>query len=310
MTSEEFESDHVTVLLSTYNGEKFLQQQLDSLYAQTHPHIKILVRDDGSTDTTREILASARLKGAIEKLQEHPNINIGVTRSFFTLLAHAAQTKTAYVAFCDQDDVWHPTKIERAVSLLAPLADRPALYCSQVDIVSEQLETIELSAAPRKIGFGNALVENVAMGCTIVLNRKAIDFLCKQALPNEVCIHDWWCYLVISCFGEVIFDDCALIQYRQHSSNVIGLTTNYLKVLKRKLVKFYNGRLRISEQANIFLQLFADQLSPERRALVELVCKVKSSYWHRFQLAFSSAIWRQKCSYNLILRLFILMNRI
>jgi glycosyltransferase involved in cell wall biosynthesis len=308
MTSEVIESNRVTVLLSTYNGGQFLQEQLDSLYAQTYPHVKILVRDDGSSDSTREILADAQLKGLIDKLEGHTNL--GVTRSFFALLAHAAQTKTAYVAFCDQDDVWQANKIERAVSLLSSISDRPALYCSQVEVVTEQLQILELSAKPRKIGFGNALVENIAMGCTIVMNRKAIDLLCQQALPNEVCIHDWWCYLVISCFGEVIFDDHALIKYRQHDSNVIGMATDYLAVLKRKLVRLRNGKSWISDQTAIFLQLFADQLSPDRRELVELVCKAKSSYWYRLRLALSGAIWRQKYMDNLILRFFILMNRI
>ncbi|MDD1617519.1 MAG: glycosyltransferase [Methylococcaceae bacterium] len=89
--------------MSTYNGGSFLQQQLNSLYAQTYPNVKILVRDDGSTDTTRDLLTAECLTGAIEQLEDHNNL--GATGSFFTLLRHAVQTKTAYVAFCDQDDV-------------------------------------------------------------------------------------------------------------------------------------------------------------------------------------------------------------
>jgi len=307
MTSDLLKPDQVTVLLSTYNGEQFLQQQLDSLYEQSYPNVKILVRDDGSSDSTREILESARLKGSIEQLEEHHNM--GIPHSFFALLHHAAQTKTAYIAFCDQDDVWQPNKIERAVSLLHSL-DRPALYCSQVEVVNEQLQTIKLSAEPRKIGFGNALVENIAMGCTIVLNRKAIDLLCQQALPNEVCIHDWWCYLVISCFGKVIFDDTALIKYRQHDGNAIGTPTSHLELLKQKWDRLLSGRLWISEQTVLFLQLFANQLPPAEQELLEAVCKAKSSYWYRLRLAMSSAIWRQKCADNIILRCLILINRI
>jgi glycosyltransferase involved in cell wall biosynthesis len=308
MTSELLKSDQVTVLLSTYDGEQFLQQQLDSLYEQSYPNIKILVRDDGSSDTTREILKSARLKGCIEQLEEHHHM--GIPHSFFALLHQAAQTKTAYIAFCDQDDIWQANKIERAVSLLHPLSDRPALYCSQVEVVTEQLQTIKLSAKARKTGFGNALVENIAMGCTIVLNRKAVDLLCQQTLPDEVCIHDWWCYLVISCFGEVIFDDTALIKYRQHDANAIGTPTSHLELLKQKWRRLLSGRLRTSEQTLLFLKLFADQLPVTERELLEAVCKVKSSYWHRLRLAMSSAIWRQKPEDNIILRCLILINRI
>ncbi|MDD1606217.1 MAG: glycosyltransferase family 2 protein [Methylococcaceae bacterium] len=301
-------SEMVTVLMSTYNGGSFLQQQLNSLYAQTYPNVKILVRDDGSTDTTRDLLTAECLTGAIEQLEDHNNL--GATGSFFTLLRHAAQTKTAYVAFCDQDDVWQANKIEQAVSMLASVSDRPALYCSRLEIVDEQLHTLNLSISPRKIGFGNALVENIAVGCTMVLNRKAIELLCQQALPNTVYVHDWWCYLVISCFGEVVFDDHALIKYRQHGGNVIGAATNSLGVLKRKFARLFNNRLWISEQAVIFLQLFADRLPFAQRELVELLVKSKSSVWCRIRLALSTAVWRQKGMDNFILRLVILMNRI
>jgi glycosyltransferase involved in cell wall biosynthesis len=308
MTTDVFKANQVTVLMSTYNGSQFLLQQLNSLYQQTYSDIKILVRDDGSSDATRELLASEQLRGAIAQLEAHDNL--GATGSFFTLLRHAAQTQTAYVAFCDQDDVWQANKIERAVSMLALVSDRPALYCSRLEIVDEQLHTLNLSLIPRKIGFGNALVENIAVGCTMVLNRKALELLCQQELPNTVYVHDWWCYLVISCFGEVIFDDHALIKYRQHGGNAIGAATNFLGVLKRKFARLFNDRLWISEQAEIFLQLFADRLPPAQRGLVERLCKAKSSCWQRLRLALSTEIWRQKSVDNVILRLVILMNRI
>ncbi|MFI3190704.1 hypothetical protein BCS42_09170 [Crenothrix sp. D3] len=308
MTSEVFMPNQVTVLMSTYNGGQFLQQQLNSLYEQTYPHIKILVRDDGSSDATNTILAHEQARGAIAQLEA--GANLGATASFFTLLRHAAQTQTAYVAFCDQDDVWQTNKIERAVSLLAEVSDCPALYCSRLDIVNEQLEMLELSVKPTKIGFGNALVENIAVGCTMVLNRKAIDLLCQQTLPNHVYVHDWWCYLVISCFGKIIFDDNPLIKYRQHGGNVIGAATNHIGVLKRKLARLFNARLWISEQTVTFLELFADRLPPAERELLTLLIKAKSSCWCRVRLALSPAIWRQKSIDNFILRLVILMNRI
>ncbi len=307
MTSEIVKPAQVTVLMSTYNGGQFLQQQLNSLYQQTYPNVKILIRDDGSTDTSRDILTSEQQKGAIEQLVGHENI--GPTRSFFTLLRHAAQTETAYVAFCDQDDVWQSNKIERAVSMLVSVSDRPALYCCRLELVDEQLQPLNLSSVPQKIGFGNALVENIAVGCTMVLNRKAIDLLCQQELPGEVYIHDWWCYLVISCFGDIIFDDQALIKYRQHSNNAIGAASSRLGVLKRKFARLLNGRLWISEQAIIFQTLFANRLAPAQHELLASMCQAKSSFWHRMRLTLSSAIWRQKCVDNLILRIVILMNR-
>lgn len=307
MSSDLSESPLVTVLMSTYNGGQFLREQLSSLYEQTYAPIKIVVRDDGSTDSTLAILAEEQSTNAITQLDARGNL--GATGSFFALLRHAAQTNTDYVAFCDQDDVWLTNKIERAVSRLASATDRPALYCCRLEIVNKHLHTLKLSIKPRKIGFGNALVENVAVGCTMVLNRKALDLLSRQPLPN-VYVHDWWCYLVVSCFGEIIFDDFASIKYRQHGRNAIGAATNPISVWKRKLTRFINARRWISEQAAAFLELFSDHLSSSQRALVTDVCNARYSYACRVRLALSTDIWRNGWLDNIILRFVILMNRI
>lgn len=298
----------VTIVMSTYNGICFLQEQLDSLYQQRYPNIKILVRDDGSTDATRQLLQAEQERGAIELLPEHHNL--GGTCSFFELLRLAALTETEYVAFCDQDDVWQPDKIETAVMALTSFADRPALYCSRLEIVDEQLNPIGMTLIPRKIGFGNALVENIATGCTMLLNRKAIEIICHNNLPDNVYVHDWWCYLVVSCFGEVIFDPISHIHYRQHGKNSIGAATTLLGVCKRKWGRFINRRRWISEQAKTFLAIFNEQIPLPQRQLLHQFSQIESSCWSRIQLACSKKIWRQKGMDNLILRLVILINRI
>ena len=253
MTPEVSKPNKVTVLLSTYNGSKFLQQQLNSLYEQTYPNIRILVRDDGSSDSTRSILENEQINGRIDILRGHKNL--GPALSFFELLHNAALTETEYVAFCDQDDVWHPHKIEHAVSALRVVADNcPALFCSRLEIVDEQLNHIGFTNTPKKVGFGNALVENVATGCTMVLNRKAVELICTH-LPSKVLMHDWWCYLVLSCFGKIIFDSNANIKYRQHGNNTIGATVNMFDELKRKLHRFmYSGKGLLWFQASVFFK--------------------------------------------------------
>ena len=247
----------VTVLLSTYNGSRFLQEQLNSLYEQTYPNIRILVRDDGSVDSTRTILGSEHSGGRIDILEGHNNL--GPTLSFFELLRSAASTGTEYVAFCDQDDVWQPEKIAHAVSALNGVTGGiPAMFCSRSEIVDEHLRHIGYTELPGKIGFGNALVENAATGCTIVLNRKAIELVVEH-LPAKVLMHDWWCYLVLACFGEIIFSACHDIRYRQHGNNTVGIASNMLYRLGRKLRRFFgggDGRLWMSERALSFLNTF------------------------------------------------------
>lgn len=300
----------VTVLLSAYNGSKFLQQQLNSLYEQTYPDIRILVRDDGSSDSTRSILESEQSKGRIDILEGHHNL--GPALSFFELLRCAALTGTKYVAFCDQDDVWLPNKIAHAVSALAVAADCcPVLYCSRLEIVDEHLKHIGYTEIPAKIGFGNALVENVTVGCTIVLNRKAIDLICGN-LPSKVLIHDWWCYLAISCFGKVIFDNSIDIKYRKHGSNTIGMATNMFDRLRRRLRRFFGGEgghLWLSEQASALANIFKDRIPLSQRNVLNKFIAAKSSFRCRVLLVFSREIWRQKLVDNFIMRLLVLFNR-
>lgn len=301
-------ADPVTILVSSYNGSEFIKEQLDSLYNQSYPNINILVRDDASTDTTRDILRVEHAKQSIDLVMGEKNL--GVTASFFELLRLVSKTDTEYVAFCDQDDVWLPNKMQTAVLALSKVSEYPALYCSRLNIVDEKLNQLDVSFKPREIGFGNALVENIAVGCTIVLNRKALDLLCQYRLPEEVYIHDWWCYLVISCFGQIVFDDQALIQYRQHSGNSIGAASNLFGVLRRKFARLFNRKLWISEQAAIFHSLYSEQLAPAQRDVLELLLNAKSSFWHRLMLICSKGIWRQKAIDNLILRVVIFINRI
>lgn len=309
MTSKITTPDKVTILLSTYNGSRYLQPQLDSLYRQTYPNIRILVRDDCSSDSTRSILASEQAKGRLEILEGQNNL--GLALSFFELLRNAALSDTEYVAFCDQDDVWHSEKIARAIERLVAVADScPAMYCSRAELVDENLEHIGYTALPGKIGFGNALVDSIAAGCTMVLNRNAVNLI-GENLPGKAAVHDWWCYLVVSCFGKVIFDEAATLKYRQHGANSIGVPGGFVRFV-RKCRRFFGGGggyLWMSEQALFFRNIFKDRIPAHNRQVLNIFVAAKSSLYRRIQLAFSREIWRQTWLDNLLLRILILLNR-
>src|SRR3954470_1218878 len=210
----------VVVLLSTYDGERWLRQQLDSILAQEHRPRRLLIRDDGSRDGT---LAIAR---AYER--EHPALitvsagaNLGPTASFLGLLRDAPPAD-AY-AFADQDDVWHRDKLRRAVERLRPAGDAPMLCCGRLHLIGADGGHLGWWPAPRRIGFGNALVQNVVTGCTAVLNAAAARLVARGAPDGRLVIHDWWMYLVVSAFGEVDYDPRPAIDYRVHAGNAIGL---------------------------------------------------------------------------------------
>ena len=299
--------DKVTILLSTYNGSKFLQQQLDTLYQQTYPNVRILVRDDSSSDSTKNILGVEQLKGRVDVLEAHNNL--GPALSFFELLRQAALTNTAYVAFCDQDDVWLDNKIQRAVDALMQIDEKqPAMYCSSVQYVDALNQFIKNSPIPTKIQFGNALVENIAPGCTIVLNKSARDVI-LSGLPNFCIMHDSWCYLVVSCFGKVIFDQVPSIRYRQHASNTQGAATSKRTLLFRRFKRFKSQNMtKFNDQAINFLALFEKKIPKSNIDLLHYFINSKKSLSCRVLLLINTGITRQTFLDNVLLRILIVLK--
>ena len=172
--------DHpvVAIVLSAHNGELFLQEQLDSLARQTHGGWVLFWRDDGSSDAALGVLQRFETLVGPRKSRFVPRRGkLGATRSYLTLLASAWHEQFQYFAFADQDDVWFDDKIERGLAALADVPpDLPALYCGRQELVDDQLRYLGMSPAlVREAGFPTALTQNIATGCTILLNRAAVE---------------------------------------------------------------------------------------------------------------------------------------
>ena len=297
----------VNILLSTYNGEKFVLEQLNSIYEQTYPFIKIYVRDDGSSDSTLNLLKNEQSQGKITLLPSGDNI--GAAASFFTLLSDSSGAD--FFAFCDQDDIWNKDKIERAVIMLDSVTDGvPTMYFSAVEVVDAEDNFIKVLSPKRKIGFGNALVENVAIGCSVVLNKLARALIVRE-LPSQCLMHDSWCYLVMSCLGLVVYDDYPSMRYRQHSNNVFGAPTSSMDSLIRKVKRFSfrkKGVFRFSDQVTIFMKIYGNIIPENNKEVIGLYARAEHSFFGRLQLLLSPAVWRQKRFDNLILKLLVLLN--
>lgn len=216
-----------TILLATHRGAAYLPAQLDSIAGQDGADWRLIASDDGSDDATPAILSgfAAAHPGRV-RIVAGPER--GSTANFRHLLSVTAEDDGA-LALCDQDDVWLAHKLARALAALeqAP-PDRPALYCGRCRVVDAGLREIGLTPLPRRpLSFANALVQNVAGGNTMVLNRAAAALVrAANAEAGEVPVHDWWIYqLVTGAGGQVIFDDRPAILYRQHSGNAIGAGT-------------------------------------------------------------------------------------
>lgn len=251
----------VLIIMSTFNGEKYITEQIQSLLTQTYP-ISILVRDDGSRDRTLELLEKYELEN--ENLRVIKGENIGVVKSFNTLIAHRLVDNYDFIAFCDQDDVWDQDKIQTAVRKIMKFDQSlPLMYCSNLRVVDKDLNFIRNMRKTPQFTRKSALVQNIATGCTEVFNKEAVK-LYRRTIGKYSEIHDYMMYLVCVHLGKVVYDDEPHISYRQHGNNVIGVTDSSIGVAlsniqnygkrQRTLMSFlssFSDRLNVSDKKNI-----------------------------------------------------------
>ena len=258
------------VLMSTYNGERYLQEQLDSLYALTLKPDRILVRDDGSSDRTLEILeANAREHSELSYYQGN---NLGAGRSFWELLRTCEDAD--YYALCDQDDVWLPKKLERAVETLSKEKDETLLYASKFTLTDADLKILpsKVSKLYSFSDFPHSLLYHSAPGCTFVFNHKTREKALEYDIDQEYfIIHDAILHKVAALFGTFVLDDESYIYYRQHGNNEIGMTANIFKTFFSRIRHFLRGKIRNyrSETARSLWKTYGQECDPEKAELLK-----------------------------------------
>jgi glycosyltransferase involved in cell wall biosynthesis len=299
--------EHVEVLISTFGPSRHLSEQLASLRAQTHTNWSLRIRDDGSPGGPGWLSSVSGLEDAAVLAGER----VGAADSFLRLLG-AADTSADYVAFCDQDDVWLPEKLSRAVRALAQLAeDTPALWCSRVIITDADLREIGRTPLPRRgPSVANALVQNIAPGCTMMLNRAAAALL-RRATPSHHLMHDAWAYLVVAACGTVLHDDEPTVLYRQHHANSIGIGRTRLGRWRSRISRqAHEGHLRLlSRQADELRDLYGDVLRPDARTLVDAFLEQRGLR-QRILAAPRLAVYRQSVLDDVIMRALYVADRL
>jgi glycosyltransferase involved in cell wall biosynthesis len=244
--------DHVVVLLGHYNGGAYLADQLRSLNAQTHEDWSLIVSDDGSTDHWLDVLAGFAGSVPERRIVLTNGPKQGFARNFLALVNRAGPS-VPYAAFCDQDDVWLPHKLSRAVARLREVRPgRPALYCSRTTICDRMLKPCGMSPLfQTPPSFGNALVQNIGGGNTMVMNRAALDLLQDTARhAADIASHDWWAYQIVSgAGGQIIYDPEPSLLYRQHSGNLVGANQSRTARIAR-LKRMWRGDFRSWNDAN------------------------------------------------------------
>lgn len=257
----------VAILLCTLHGQHYLAQQLKSVADQTYPHWEVFASDDGSEDDTRALLLRHVAEWPEGKLEVHSGPAEGFAANFLSLICNA-NIQSDYYAFADQDDVWEPNKLERAVAWLNTVPeDVPALYGTRTLLVDADNRVKGLSPLfPKQPCFANALMQNIAGGNTMVFNHAARKLLQEAGENIDVVTHDWWVYLVVSgCGGRVFYDDTPSLRYRQHNGNAVGQDTDWRARLHRirLLVK---GRFKGWNDRNLIaLERIAPKLTQDNR---------------------------------------------
>ena len=286
----------VVILLATFNGADYIAEQLASFVAQSYEDWELLVSDDGSSDSTVEIIRKFAVSSPHRiKLVEGPRQ--GFWQNFLFLTRLASESTGDLFAFSDQDDIWLPTKIQRAVDWFASEpSDIPKLYFTRTQLIGEHAELLGSSPLfKRRPSFQNALVQNIGGGNTMVLNRTAASLL--SATPRDVALvaHDWWTYqMVTGAGGLAYYDPRPSVKYRQHGTNLIGSNRGLRQRLIR-LFAFTNSRVVQWNDTNInALSNMRDLLSAKSLDAFDQFCQArKAALPRRLYLLWKSGIYRQ-----------------
>jgi glycosyltransferase involved in cell wall biosynthesis len=282
----------ITVLLAAWNGEAYLEEQLDSILGQDGLELndlRIVISDDGSTDRTREILEAYHAQFPEQILLKHrsaerkaKDLADGIPAAagnFFWLLSQAGESD--YYMLSDQDDVWKPNKIEALMMEMMCQevlngADHPILVHSDMEVVDANLKTIHPSffkyqkCNPDRTGFSEILVENSVTGGAVMMNRALVELLKER--PQACFMHDWWIALAASCFGTISCVKEALYLYRQHGHNTLGAKeTGSVKDMAERLersAQVEENYRKMAAQAHAFGNMYGDRMNPEQKAVL------------------------------------------
>lgn len=289
--------------MSTYNGEKYLSEQIESSLHQEDVEVQLLVRDDGSTDQTINILNAYHKQ---DKLTFYQGGNLGPAKSFLHLLKKAPQTD--YYAFSDQDDYWLPKKLSAAVNKIKSYKG-PALYYCQTQLTDESLTPIESVIIHPKGTFGEALVYQFIGGCTMVMNSALRDIVNKYE-PDYLPMHDIWVFNIALAIGaDIIFDPNSYIYYRQHNANAIGQGYSRWEEWKRRIrrVLFNHEHLRSRVAKELKKGYYSDMPNNNKETL-DLFINAKENFFKRMSLLRDKRFLTANSMTNRLFKLNVLLN--
>ncbi len=294
----------VCVLMSTYNGEKFLKTQIDSILAQEGVQVQLLVRDDGSNDATHAILDEYQEKGL---LRWYTGPNLRSAYSFWDLVEQAPES--TYYSFADQDDYWYPDKLGAAVTALSQL-EGPALYFCKKRLVDAQLQPLDASdEAVTGVTLPYSLLGCRAAGCTMVFNRGLMQML-RLCKPRAMTMHDSWVLRVAGAVGQVVYDETPHMDYRQHGGNVVGAGPSRFEIWRRRFRSLGQRpkddiRTRMAQQ---LYEIYHNYMHEPDRSALQDFSQIRSSLSARRRLVHSDYLRTYEPGELPLAKLFVLLG--
>lgn len=272
----------IDILLATYNGEKYLAEQIDSILKQSYTCWRLIVHDDGSSDSTAEIIQSYRDRYPDKILFVDDKVRrLGSINNFLHLMGFAS---APYVMFCDQDDVWLEHKIQSSLEALLELershsGEVPLLVFTDAMVVAEDLEVLQPSLWQgarldpySASSLSRLVIQNVGQGATFLFNKALCDGV-KPGSDHGILMHDWWFMLYACAFGQIAFVTEPTMLYRQHMGNVIGAASfSLLQGLKKIFLNYEVIKNEISltqRQALAFHARYRSLLGAEQTAFLK-----------------------------------------
>lgn len=310
------ENLNVQIVLATYNGERFLRQQLESILLQSYQNFKVLIRDDGSTDNTIHILLEYQNKYPEKfKLDTSNNKNLGATQNFAFLLS---KTQADYIFFCDQDDIWLKDKVEKSLQKILEIENNnnsiPCLVFSDMKWIDEQNNVIfesvwkRMHLSPRVFSLNRLLIQNIPHGCTMVINKAMRNLACP--IPNDAILHDHWIALLAVCCGKFDYLTEPGVLLRYHDKSVTRKLLTFSEKLKKYFDNLKSGReyeyyikIRVNQakalqiRASSFIQeeqyvllqqfILLENTSGVRRKKIFIKNQFyRTTFWHTFKMIF------------------------
>ena len=301
--------NRTVVLLSTYNGEKYIKEQIESILNQDRIEVDIMIRDDGSKDQTIKILKGFQ----DDRIFLYTGENIGYAKSFMWLLDKAyREKKYSYFSFCDQDDIWDVKKLYTAIDKLDhKFEEKPQLYFSNLLITNSNGEVIgKKTFHDRSFSFGSALIRSNIAGCTMLFNEKLVEKVLKDCSFYKLDLsHDSWVYKVAwAVNANIVYDEESYIKFRRHEDTVTNLKRGVSKRIKTEWKKTFREKGNIQSYSKVLLETYSEEVSLSNKSILKDIINYKSSVYKKINLIKNKQIRTSNLTLDLLTLFKIVFN--